>query len=477
MEMTTLEMEDGAVTALDEKYLNEDERECTQSSSISSKEATVDKEKDLENGDDSHDTNEKLGWILIAFLLVCDIIGSGVLSMPNAAATLGWFPFFFVNTVCVIIACCSGYLLWKLRQALRQTADVHSYPQAMKVIFGDKARMYANANVYPVLFLYVAAFCYTQGSSWYEIFKDESSLPLNFWLLVAGLVSILVIQYRSFEQMALVSTISLVLIMIPIFISFAVIAEQVTDTVNYPVGPRVLFGSAPFDESIVATMDIVYSYSGAVVFFEIMSNMLEVKHFMRALVVSQGSSYVVYCMTGGVVYGLAGDAVWLVSPYIGSLKPGSGKTVAEVMVIMHVALGVIVFANVLIQGVQKWLEPFVKRLIHGKLEDGKRHPVARLTDSSWTARGWWFLWSSSTVLLATLLNIVIPSFQVLLGLIASLISSQTTMIWPGVLDLGHNSIRKKFRKQHILAITLIVLGSAILVLGLYGNVTNIIKGD
>eukprot|EP00189_Rhodosorus_marinus_P014100 CAMPEP_0184738770 /NCGR_PEP_ID=MMETSP0315-20130426/1479_1 /TAXON_ID=101924 /ORGANISM="Rhodosorus marinus, Strain UTEX LB 2760" /LENGTH=35 /DNA_ID= /DNA_START= /DNA_END= /DNA_ORIENTATION= len=34
MEMTTLEMEDGAVTALDEA-------ECTQSSSISSKEATV----------------------------------------------------------------------------------------------------------------------------------------------------------------------------------------------------------------------------------------------------------------------------------------------------------------------------------------------------------------------------------------------------------------------------------------------------
>ncbi|KAJ8906202.1 hypothetical protein NDN08_002697 [Rhodosorus marinus] len=475
--MTTLEMEDGTVKGVDEQSLNENENESTQSSSISSKEAQVDEEKDLENGDDSQRTNEKLGWILIAFLLLCDIIGAGVLSMPNAAATLGWFPFFFVNTICWLFACTAGYLLWRLRMRLRE--DIHSYPHVMKVVFGPKARMYANATVYPILFLYVAAYCYTQGSSWYEIFKDESSLGLRFWLLIAGLVSILVAQYRSFEQMALVSATSLLFIMIPIFISFGVIAEQVTDTLNYPTGPKVLFGSASFDSSIVAAMDILYSYGGAVVFLEIMSNMREIKHFKRALTVSQTTAYTAYCTTGGVIYGLAGDADWLVSPYVGSLKPGAAKTVAEVLVIVHVALAVIVYANVLIQGVQRWVEPFVKRLVHGKLENGKRHPVALLTDGSWKARGWWLLWSSITILLATTVNIVIPSFQVLLGLVASLISSQTTLIWPGVLDLGY-FFKKRVGKEHILSTIstiAIIVGSAALVLGLYGDVANIVKGS
>lgn len=58
--------------------------------------------------------------------------------------------------------------------------------------------------------------------------------------------------------------------------------------------------------------------------------------------------------------------------------------------------------------------------------------------SDWTppAVCWWALWSAVTVVAIVLLDLLIPSFDDLIGLAAALIASQTSLAWPAALAWG-----------------------------------------
>lgn len=69
------------------------------------------------------------------------------------------------------------------------------------------------------------------------------------------------------------------------------------------------------------------------------------------------------------------------------------------------------------------------------------YDVAPTTD--WTAPAvcWWALWSALTVVAIVLLDLLIPSFDDLIGLAAALIASQTSLAWPAAVAWGrtHNA--------------------------------------
>lgn len=69
------------------------------------------------------------------------------------------------------------------------------------------------------------------------------------------------------------------------------------------------------------------------------------------------------------------------------------------------------------------------------------YEVAPTTD--WTAPAvcWWALWSALTVVAIVLLDLLIPSFDDLIGLAAALIASQTSLAWPAAVAWGrtHNA--------------------------------------
>lgn len=64
------------------------------------------------------------------------------------------------------------------------------------------------------------------------------------------------------------------------------------------------------------------------------------------------------------------------------------------------------------------------------------YKVASTTDWSPPAVCWWALWSAGTVIAIVLLDLLIPSFDDLIGLAAALIASQTSLAWPAALAWG-----------------------------------------
>ncbi|KAJ8906644.1 hypothetical protein NDN08_003136 [Rhodosorus marinus] len=269
--------------------------------------------------------------------------------------------------------------------------------------------------------------------------------------------------------------IAIVTIIVPVGISFFVFADMVKDPVAYPVGPRVLFSYYGTSDCVVAAMDILYAFAGAVVFLEIMSTMKCVKNFPYALIVSQTFAYLFYVTAGSVVYGLAGDATWLKSPFTNSLQPGAASIVANACIVIHASIAIIVTGQVLIYAFQRAAEPFVKRMFLGS--DNAPYKVAPLTCNKPAALMWWLLWSFIVILFATLTNIIIPSFQIFLALISSLIGSQTTLLWPAIIDI-HAFAKVRTGKQHLLtafSAVLVTLGIVAIVLGLFGDIVVIIQ--
>ncbi|KAJ8905649.1 hypothetical protein NDN08_002155 [Rhodosorus marinus] len=432
----------------------------------------VEHTKDIESGGTVDETCENLSVALAMFLLVVDVVGTGVLTIPNTFATLGWIPGHLTLLLCWGLSLCAGLLLWRLRHQKYKSG--HSYPQLFFSAFGKKGLVFARFNTYPLLFLYTAAFSYTQAQAWSALFSG-SAVSLTQWMIIAGFVSLVVLQLRSFKAMAFTSIIAIVTIILPIGISFFVIASMVKDPVAYPVGQRVLFSYYGTSDCVIAAMDILYAFAGAVVFLEIMSAMKLVKNFPYSLVISQTFAYLFYATTGSAVYGLAGDATWLVSPYTNSLQPGAAAIVANVCVVIHVSIAIVIKGQILIYGIQRAAEPFVKRLFLGN--DNAPYKVAKLTSLKPAAFLWWFLWALIVVVLETLLNIAIPSFEIYLALISSLIASQTMMLWPAGIDIYAFGKERKGKKHlfTVLSGVIFMLGLTALILGLYGGIVGIIQ--
>ncbi|KAJ8906647.1 hypothetical protein NDN08_003137 [Rhodosorus marinus] len=428
------------------------------------------KEGDVQDSEGGH--GEDLSILLAFFLVIVEMVGNGVLSFPNSFATLGWIPAHLINVLVAVLTICSGLALHRLRTTRFSSAT--SYPQLFLGVFGKKGLVFSRCNTYPLLFLMASAFNYTQSSAWSSLFAG-SSLSLKEWMVIAGAVSLLVLQARSFKAMAWTSVIAIMTIIIPIFISFVVIGDMVRNPDLYPVGNHVLFSEYSVSTCMVAAMDIVYAYSGIVIFLEIMSSMKYVERFKYVLILSQTSCCLLYALVGSVVYGLAGDANWLQSPYIDSLQPGAAKTVSMVCIIIHAAIGMLLGGNIFTYAAQRAIEPSFKRLIFGK--KNAPYKVAPLTAFKPAAMLWWLLWTTILIFFVVLVNVAIPSFQTYLGFISSILVSQTCFIWPGLLDLKVFLKKREGRKQLLSAISvfLIVIGFVSLTLGLWGDITEIVK--
>uniref|UniRef100_A0A7S0G337 Amino acid transporter transmembrane domain-containing protein n=1 Tax=Rhodosorus marinus TaxID=101924 RepID=A0A7S0G337_9RHOD len=428
------------------------------------------KEGDAGHSEDGH--AENLTILLAFFLLMVDMVGNGVLSFPNSFATLGWIPAHLINVLCAVLTICSGLILHRLRTKYLSSAT--SYPQLFLGVFGKRGLVFARCNTYPLLFLMVSAFNYTQASAWNSLFTG-SSLSLQEWMVIAAVVSLLVLQARSFKAMALTSVIAIMTIIIPIFISFVVIGDMVRNPDLYPVGNQVLFSEYGLSQCMVATMDIVYAYSGIVIFLEIMSSMKYVARFKYVLILSQMTCCALYALVGSVVYGLAGDASWLESPYIDSLEPGAAKTVSLVCIVIHAAIGMLLGGNIFSYAAQRAIEPRFKRLIFGK-KNGP-YKSAPLTEFKPAAMLWWLLWTTILMAFIILVNVAIPSFQTYLGFVSSILVSQTCFIWPGLLDLKV-FLKKREGKEHLLSalsVFLILIGFFALTLGLWGDIQSIVE--
>ncbi|GAB0492612.1 hypothetical protein MMPV_003880 [Pyropia vietnamensis] len=420
----------------------------------------------------------KVDWKVLALILTGDLLGTGLLTVPHSYAQLGWVPATSAITALFILTTYTGVRLHSMR-----TPKVSSYAGLFHAHWGSPGRVYAAFCVHALLFLFVAGSLQVAQLSWRALFPNTCGAV---WVAVVGVFAWIALQARSMPAIGVLGGVSVISAIVPVVVVVGVLREDVLRGFRAPGETSLWFGGGSGGEGggpIVALMDLLFAFAGHAVFFELMGEMVQPADFPKALYVSQVFLFVVYIAVGATVYATVGSADWLTSPLSLSLSPSTSRAMAitvHSLVILHVTSELVVDGTVFIRAIQRHLQPaihsFFIRVKHepptipaaavvGGVDMTSSNPVAASTGAivppepkfvvpptqvpetrtcqvapatDWTppAICWWALWSALTVMVIVLLDLLIPSFDDLIGLAAALIASQTSLAWPVALAWG-----------------------------------------
>lgn len=200
----------------------------------------------------------------------------------------------------------------------------------------------------------------------------------------------------------------------------------------------------------------MFAYAGHLAFFNFISEMKNPRDFPKALYLLQAVDVTIYVLAGALIYKFTGQ--YTQSPSISSMSITLQK------VTYGIAIPTIIVAGVINGHV-------AAKFIFTRLFRGSVH-LHEHTLIGWSS---WIALCAGVWIIAWIIAEVIPIFNDLLGLVASLFASQFTYGLSGYFWLFDNY--GKWRKRPILAIINVLvfgLGLAILGLGTYASVESII---
>jgi len=295
-------------------------------------------------------------------------------------------------------------------------------------------------------------------------------------LLLAAVCCFVVIQVRNLPNVGLLSIIGFVTIVIPSIISLVELTNLV-GTTGYERAPTALVGSS-FVPALIAVMDLVYSFAGHVVYFELINEMSDSSDFPKALWASQIIIALTYVVVPSIVYGMVGDATWLQSPFTLTLPPSAAMNSVLVLIIIHTMMGMSINGIVFVRAFQLRLQPKLqlafrqRRTMVSNFESAAENVKIDSPDIwTWSAALWWGLWSALTALFVYFVDLVIPWFDDIIGLAAALVATQSNIIWPALFDnhLFHLQMFPKSPLRVLFNRFLMMIGVFLMVLGLFAN--------
>lgn len=364
---------------------------------------TSDGGEEEEGGDQGSRLSGKVPWLLMTAIMTSEVVGNGVLALPRAFARLGWIPAQLTLLILFVVTTHTGVLIYRIKAAY---PELRSYPHLFARVFGKAGYRYASVVVYLVLFMYTSAAVLVQAKSW------EAAIPtlsLTEWVFITSAISWVVLQFRTMKNVGVLCVFGIVTIIIPVVLSTFALGNMVSSGA-FPRGPHVLFGDN-FGEGVVAVMDMLYAFAGHVVFFELLTQMRSQNHFSHALGISQTAVYIIYVSVGSILYGICGDAEWMVSPFTIAIVPGVTKSIVQALIIAHITINISVNGNILTRAVQNRMEPCLKSLSVPRDSNENDSPsVAPREDKSISALLWWAAWSALVLIFVSILIIIIPDF-------------------------------------------------------------------
>ncbi|GJD12464.1 N amino acid transport system protein [Galdieria sulphuraria] len=190
-------------------------------------------------------------------------------------------------------------------------------------------------------------------------------------------------------------------------------------------------------------MDIIFAFTGHLIYFEFMAELKRVEDFPTALWLSQTFSYACYLTLAAVAYYYIGNTGHMESPVT--------------LVIKHGTIG----GNVLSRAVQWGFQP----LIAGGLR--------KFRDGSLRNRLWWLLWTGITYGAAFIVAELVPFFSSFIGIMTSLFSSFLTFMVPSAFyfwEFWHDT--RWYQK--LLPFFCFLVGFLMLTLGSYGTFKSLV---
>ena len=356
-------------------------------------------------------------WYSMCFLILSEVMGTGILGLPFLAVTLGWTTTMIALPLFAMIAAYAGF---QLRDVKLAYPEITNYADAGKELIGPKFGLFTKGCML-LNWGSLAIYFMVATANGIEAVYDKGFFSCNLHrMIIAALLLVVPVQARDFHTistyLSLPSTLAIIVTLIIMIVALVCsLNDGEDDTTSNTFGEDttagVMEGTTVFG-FLQALSSIIFAYQGQSIFLELMTEIKDPKNFGKSCNVAYGVMGVVYTSIVAVAYGISGDHLTDFLPDI--LTAGPAKTTVGVLLVFHILVAYVIA-----------IEPF-----HFWLHATAFPNTFRKT--SFWGNVHWFIITVGYILFAFVIANLIPFFGALQGLIGSLLGAPIVFGWPSL---------------------------------------------
>uniref|UniRef100_H2Z6U2 Amino acid transporter transmembrane domain-containing protein n=1 Tax=Ciona savignyi TaxID=51511 RepID=H2Z6U2_CIOSA len=290
--------------------------------------------------------------VITAVLFITgEMTGSGVLALPKAVKDAGWVGLFLIF-MCAGISSFTGTVLgrcWTLLRDNKPELKGHCsdpYPTIGYNTFGRPGKIIVNISVYFTLYgVCVVLLLIASGNIQSLLAQVNADISLCYWVMIIGVLAPFcwLKSPKDFWPIALGATVTTAIACVLIFIQ-AIMDIKVAH--NRTVEYRETHPDG-FESFFLAFGMILFCFGGMAAFPTIQADMREPERFPKAVIVAMGSILCMYIPVGAIGFSVYGDLV--ADNIFDSLSQGPMKTIATILITMHLVFAYVIIQNPLSQ--------------------------------------------------------------------------------------------------------------------------------
>ncbi|KAI7211583.1 hypothetical protein KC333_g7613 [Hortaea werneckii] len=397
-----------------------------------------------------------VGWKRTVVLMMKTQIGLGVLAIPHTFDTLGMVP----GVICLcVVAALNAWSNYRVGAFKLRHQDVYGIDDVGRIIFGRVGRE-----------ILAVAFCL------YEIFVCGSailstSIGLNavsthgactaIFVATMAIATWIFASIRTLGKLSWLVWIGLSCVIVAVLVVTIAAGVQDRPALAPQTGPWVpdykVVSSPSFRDAISSISSLIFAYAGTPTYFPIAAEMRNQKEFLKALVVAQTGTTLLYVVIGIVVYYYCGS--YVASPALGSAGP----------LIKKIAYG-IALPGLLVTAILIGHMP--AKYVFVRLLRGTKH----LNSNSITHWITWLCCTSGSVIIAYIIASAIPDFGSLISLVGALLGTLMSYQPMGCMWLYDNWKEPRnlvWRLKAAFSVFMIVAGTFLMIAGTWASVLSI----
>ena len=367
-------------------------------------------------------------WGSVFYLITTDILGPT--SAPYAIAQLGYVPGALLYFLFGIAAAYCGFLLWNQFLLLDSIKyPLRNYGDVVGRIYGRGVRYSIDFFQSVQLFCNVAVIILGNGQGLSQIAKGKGcyTILIFVWAIAGAIVG----QIKSLAKFGFLANAAIWMNVFVIIATMACVSKWgpnyvaalgTTGTTPGPVLTHVVIGGGSneqFQNQLNACMNIVYSYGGALVFVEFMSEMKRPWDFWKGMAAAQMFIFSIYLIFAMVVYKYQGQ--YVINPANQGISEYGWQTTTNVINLVSALIAAGLYGNV---GIKCLYNSVFQRFFHWPSLNSK---IGRWI---WTVFVCVY-WAISFVVAAA-----IPNFSSLVSLIGAVCILQFSYTFPFILQFG-----------------------------------------
>nr|XP_009858997.1 amino acid transporter AVT1E-like [Ciona intestinalis] len=294
--------------------------------------------------------------VITAVLFITgEMTGSGVLALPKAVKDAGWVGIFLIF-MCAGISSFTGTVLGRCWTLLRENKPelrghcADPYPTIGFNTFGKPGKIIVNISVYFTLYgVCVVLLLIASGNVQSLLSQVNVDMSLCYWVMIIGGALAPFCWLKSpkdFWPIALGATVTTVIACILIFIQAMMDVEKAHNATVAHIEQGEVFERG-FETFFLAFGMILFCFGGMAAFPTIQADMREPSRFPKAVIVAMASILCMYIPVGAAGFAVYGDLV--ADNIFDSLTQGPMKSVATVLITMHLVFAYVIIQNPLSQ--------------------------------------------------------------------------------------------------------------------------------